>query len=355
MCKPQRFEYIDITKGIGILLVVWGHILVAGVSHKVIYAFHMPLFFLISGMLFKRSKYQNLRDFLKKRARRLLVPFVIYSVITWLIWATFRFVRHDAVVSYWDPLLQTIIAKGSGAYMVHNSALWFIPCLFATEIIYFTFSKCNDIAKFTISVGCAALSFILGHYFADDWWFLLPWNFDAALIAVLFYCIGNIFSDKVSGQKIVDFCRLHINTAIFLFAMLSGILYWSAMQFGECSMGSSSYQCSGVIFIVRALIGCAACLLLSVFIGFLSVKNILKKYLIREGKSSLDIMSIHIPIKGIVIMAMAVLIHQSGNDISDSLLYSGLAFIVTMFIVDFLVLVISKGKQIFKYRSQSCE
>lgn len=351
----KRFEYIDIAKGIGILLVVWGHILLTGPSHRVIYAFHMPLFFLISGMLFKRDKFDGFGDFVKRRAKRLLIPFVVYSVITWIIWAAFRFVRHDAVVSYWDPLLQTVIAKGSGAYIVHNSSLWFIPCLFATEIIYFTFSRLNDGAKFAISSVCAASSFILGHYFADDWWFLLPWNLDATLIAVLFYCIGNVFSSKTTNTAILDFCKSNIACATILLVLLSGILYWSAIQFGECSMGSSSYQCNGVIFIVRALIGIGACILLSVFISFLSVKSILKKYLIREGKSSLDIMSIHIPIKGIVIMGLAVLIHHSGSDISESLIYSGVAFVITMLIVDLMVHLISKGKQLYKQRIQSGE
>lgn len=351
----RRFEYIDIAKGMGILLVVWGHIFLTGVSHRVIYAFHMPLFFLISGMLFKRDKFGGFVDFLKRRAKRLLVPFVIYSVVTWIIWAAFRFIRHDAVVSYWDPLLQTIIAKGSGAYMVHNSALWFIPCLFATEIIYFTLSKCNDFVKFIISTCFATVSFTLGHYFADDWWFLLPWNLDAAMIAVLFYCIGNIFSSKISNFEIVEFSKNHIILAFCLFLVLSGLLYWSSMEFGECSMGSSSYNCNGVIFIVRALIGTAACILLSVFIGFMPVKNILKKYLIREGKCSLDVMSIHIPIKGIVIMGLALLIHHTSDDISESLIYSAIAFVITMIIVDMLVQLISKGKQFYKQHIQACE
>lgn len=340
----QRYEYLDISKGIGILLVVWAHILLVGTSHRVIYAFHMPLFFLISGMLFRRDKYPDLWIFLKKRAKRLLVPFAIYSVVTWIFWASFRFLRHDNVVSYWDPLLQTVLAKGSGAYMVHNSALWFIPCLFATEILYFAFSRLADILKFAACVSCAALSFILGHYFGDDWWFLLPWNFDAALIGVLFYCIGNIFASRVPNSKLVEYTKGHIGRIVSLFVASSGILCWSAMQFGECSMGSSSYQCNGAIFVIRSLIGCAACILLSLLLGRLSSHNIIKNYLEREGINSLDIMSIHIPVKGIVIMALAVCLHMNADIISSDLAYSTLAFIITMVIVDSMVCAINKGK-----------
>lgn len=345
-----RYDYIDIAKGIGILLVVWAHILITGVSHRVIYAFHMPLFFLISGILFRRDKYKNFLDFLQKRAKRLLVPFVIYSIVTWIFWASFRFIRHDEVASYWDPLLQTIVAKGSGAYMVHNSALWFIPCLFVTEIMYYGLCNFSYIVRIAICVCCASLSFILGHYFSDDWWYLLPWNFDAALIAILFYCIGNILSAKISNQKIVDYSKTHAGTMTCLFVILSIVLYWSAIEFGECSMGSSSYQCSGAIFIIRAFIGCVACIMLSIFFSFISSKNLLKKYLINEGKYSLDIMSIHIPIKGVVILGLGIVLRHSAEIISTSLLYSAVAFIITMVIVDILVLAINRGKQLYNLR-----
>lgn len=346
----QRYDYLDIAKGIGILLVVWGHILLVGAPHRVIYAFHMPLFFLISGMLFRREKYSDLWIFLKKRAKRLLVPFIVYSVVTWIIWASFRFIRNDSVISFWDPLLQTVIAKGSGAYMVHNSALWFIPCLFATEILYFAFSRFNKILTLLACASCATLSFVLGHYFANDWWLLLPWNFDAALIGVLFYGIGNIFTLKVTNNNLIEYSRTNLCKIFILFIISSLLLYWGAMEFGECSMGASSYQCDGFIFIVRALIGCVACISFAIILGLLSSKNMFKRYLIREGVNSLDVMSIHIPVKGVMILLLAFCFHLSADSISGSILYSGVVFVVTMVIVDALVWGIHKGKQSISIR-----
>ncbi|GFI47337.1 hypothetical protein IMSAGC019_02661 [Lachnospiraceae bacterium] len=46
----QRKDYLDIAKGIGIILVVWAH--VEGSFYRYITQFHMPFFFFISGMLF---------------------------------------------------------------------------------------------------------------------------------------------------------------------------------------------------------------------------------------------------------------------------------------------------------------
>lgn len=347
-----RIDYLDIAKGIGILTVVWAHILLTGISHRVIYAFHMPLFFVISGMLFRREKYSGLGYFLKRRAKRLLVPFVVYSVVTWIIWACFRFVRHDSVISYWDPLLQTVIAKGSGAYMVHNSALWFIPCLFATEILYYAISHFNEYVRFILCALCAITSFWLGDLFGNDWWFLLPWNFDAALIGVLFYCVGNLFSRHISGDTISGYVKKRPVNIFLWLILLSSALYWGATRFGECSMGSSSYQCSGLIFIVRAIVGTSACILLSLLLSLLPVKNILKTYLTGQGKASLDIMSIHIPVKGIVIMGLSLIVHQTGDYISTDLLYSTISFLITMVVVDVMVEMIGKGKILYKNHVQ---
>ena len=137
----DRYEFIDIAKGVGILAVVWAHILLVGWTHEIIYAFHMPLFFFISGFLFNVNKYSSFQTFLVKRFKRLIITYFIYSFVTWGIWFIFRYVRHDLVKSYWMPLLQTFIAQGSGSYLVHNSALWFIPCLLAVEIMFFFISR----------------------------------------------------------------------------------------------------------------------------------------------------------------------------------------------------------------------
>jgi len=47
-----RQEWLDVLKGFGILFVVLGHALADGGLKTYIYAFHMPLFFFVSGYLF---------------------------------------------------------------------------------------------------------------------------------------------------------------------------------------------------------------------------------------------------------------------------------------------------------------
>lgn len=73
----NRISYIDIAKGIGIFLVIWGHIILSGPAYNIIYAFHMPLFFFLSGFVFSKNKYHNIKEFfiskIKKNYLRIVV------------------------------------------------------------------------------------------------------------------------------------------------------------------------------------------------------------------------------------------------------------------------------------------
>ena len=50
--KSVRYNWIDWSKSIAIFLVIWGHVPMQSETHTIIYSFHMPLFFLISGYLY---------------------------------------------------------------------------------------------------------------------------------------------------------------------------------------------------------------------------------------------------------------------------------------------------------------
>ena len=64
--EQSRAGYIDVFRGIGILLMVMGHInSFGGYFDKFIHAFHVPMFFVISGYLFRVNSY-SLSDIIKK-------------------------------------------------------------------------------------------------------------------------------------------------------------------------------------------------------------------------------------------------------------------------------------------------
>lgn len=338
----SRFDYLDLAKGIGILLVVWAHILITGWSHQIIYAFHMPLFFFISGMLFNKAKYSSFRQFITARAKRLLVPYLIYSIASWALWAGFRFLRGDEVESFWLPLLQIIIAKGSGEFIVYNSALWFIPCLFAVEIIYYLFSRAkNQWITLALCFVMATVGYILAHIFGAKYLFLLPWNLDAAFYALPFYGIANTIMHYTSHSQLMDYCKKNRYKVLIAVGVLTAILINMALSYGECSMGSSSYNCNEWIFFERALCGCLALMLFCLWLSSFDVTSNYTKWLKWCGTNSLDIMSLHIPIKGVVIIVVGKLLAQS-IDVSQSPLYSGISFIITLLVMIPIIILINK-------------
>ncbi|MDR1897827.1 MAG: acyltransferase family protein, partial [Prevotellaceae bacterium] len=91
--NKQRFQWVDIAKGIGIILVVYGHVIrgihSSGIiddktfylSDTFVYSFHMPLFFVLSGLFFKRSldKYKANGLFVEK-CKSLVYPYIIWSL-----------------------------------------------------------------------------------------------------------------------------------------------------------------------------------------------------------------------------------------------------------------------------------
>ena len=93
--NKNRQEWIDIAKGIGIILVVYGHVLRGVESANLpldknfflsndlfIYSFHMPLFFVLSGLFFTNSlnKY-GVKGLLFEKSKTILYPFVIWSIL----------------------------------------------------------------------------------------------------------------------------------------------------------------------------------------------------------------------------------------------------------------------------------
>lgn len=69
------------------------------------------------------------------RLQTLLIPYVIFSVATWLIYVVGVLAFHnDTMHNCWYYLLQTVLAQGSGGYLEHDVALWFVTCLFVVDV-----------------------------------------------------------------------------------------------------------------------------------------------------------------------------------------------------------------------------
>lgn len=127
MMPIQRDLSIDILKGIGIILVICAHVNTIPFDYplkKAIYAFHMPLFFIISGYFYRKK---NIAKNFKKDIRRLVIPLVISLSICSLL----------AIPLLFDEGVSSFLSKIFGLWtLINPGPVWFLASLFICKNIY---------------------------------------------------------------------------------------------------------------------------------------------------------------------------------------------------------------------------
>src|SRR6266496_728089 len=137
--RESRLNWVDAAKGLGIVLVVVGHVVRGLVSADLmnwtpaarfvdawIYSFHMPLFFFLSGLFLCRSAGNNsLLDFISDKARVVAYPYIVWSTITVLLKSALGSIPNkprelsDLFLLAYDPIEQ----------------YWFLYVLFVVTIV----------------------------------------------------------------------------------------------------------------------------------------------------------------------------------------------------------------------------
>lgn len=173
----QRDVTLDIAKGIGIMLVVIGHCINGkNIPGAFIYAFHMPLFFFISGVCFNLERHKEFLPFLYKRVRQLLVPAVVFSLVL-----TALSVPLMSGAGYkWENLM----------WQGFPGAIWFLGVLFLTELLYWVMYKVVRGKKMLLGIG-TVLSLVLtlvtsAHGLCN------PYQIFATFGALFFYATGHL-------------------------------------------------------------------------------------------------------------------------------------------------------------------
>ncbi len=143
--NKNRITYLDFAKGIGIIFVVYGHIeYISEGIRGFISSFHMPLFFIISGMLIslKNEDKKNFIEIIKKKANGILTPYMFFSIIYFFI---------DIMNLYLHKIdLSTFIENGISSVTLYGvSVLWFLPALFIGETVaLFVMTKIHELFKY---------------------------------------------------------------------------------------------------------------------------------------------------------------------------------------------------------------
>ena len=211
--SSKRLVYIDIFRDFGIICMVMGHIGFGGLFDKFIHSFHMPMFFVISGMFFKEKSVESTLNYIKMKAKKLLIPYFSLGIIQYVIWQYISYPKWNIV------LLKNLFFVNTNELAIAG-ALWFLTALFWADILYFIIRKYIKNKKIYISL--IILLAIIGNMENTIIPFKLPYSLGAAFVGVgllhIGWCLYNIHNvTMIFNMNIKKIIVLLIGTIVLIF------------------------------------------------------------------------------------------------------------------------------------------
>lgn len=207
----NRISYLDFAKGLGMCMVIFGHMGFEQSKNEFvrfftmgITSFHMPLFFFISGMLLS-VHYDSYTLFVKK-SKTLLKPYVYTAIciLTSLILKYFLVHGFGALNNVYPYILAFLYGSGTGSHTPFGiqgcSSIWFLWALFwSTIITNFVLKKDH---QGVIIVGI----FLLGIVSRNTIDFYLPFSIQSGLVSCIYVYVGyltkkhGLFSNNIDNN-----------------------------------------------------------------------------------------------------------------------------------------------------------
>jgi polysaccharide biosynthesis protein PslL len=207
----ERVAHIDIAKGIGILLVIFGHNWIVlnnkGEIYNIVYSFHVPLFFFLSGIFLNPNK--PFMAMLKEKANTLLKPYFVTVIIVEILFIAFK-AANDTFGEY---IFGIFYATGPHIRWVW---MWFLPHLFLISVFSWFFLNLTRLEKSNFPIQFLALFCLLaigrltirsfwampytwkGHYWKING---LPFSADIGLISSFYFMLGYFIRGWIKNPR----------------------------------------------------------------------------------------------------------------------------------------------------------
>lgn len=297
----QRIAHIDIAKGIAIWLMIVGHMEISELTRLYIYSFHMPLFFMMSGMFFNKER--CFVENLKTSTRTLLIPYFFFSFINLSICWISPYLHPELYYKMHgkDVLIAAIKGMFIGSDHITPTsfmplgALWFLISLFTIQVVSSALSKMikNDVL-FVFFATC----------FSVCLFFVIKTNalfsIRSTMMAFPFYVWG-YFLRNYNIQNI-PYKKVSSITLILYFIFIIPLN-------GFCTIDECIYGKSIILFYLNAVIGTVTVLSLCSSITQMCNCNIIETV----GRKTLVILGLHafpliiMKVLGVVLFGNSVL------------------------------------------------
>lgn len=211
MEKKERIAWVDVSRGLAFLVVIYCHL---PQSDPSVMKFFSPIFlttfFFVSGYLYKSNK--PFSEVLEQRVRTLLLPFIILGLAMVVMSHILSF--HDSE-SFSDGLKGLLLQNGE------NQILWFVAALFVYSIIfYFVDYFCRtSFQLIVVSVSLFVINCITLHYL--DWY--LPWHLLTVGFGCFYMALGKLYrkyedliDSKIKWWMVLLGCIFYVSLIILV-------------------------------------------------------------------------------------------------------------------------------------------
>lgn len=279
---------MDIVKSLGIILVVMAHVQSPG--RNMIFLFHMPLFFFVSGYFYKNKYSYDLTLLVKKKIKLLYIPFIKYELIFLALHNLFVYlsfyssyenetIKLYSINDFIINIFKILTFNGTEVLII---PLWFLPVLFFTTIIFCLISrhsKSEYIRVFIIGVlfflGVVLKYCDVNLKFND----FCQETISIALVALVFFYIGYLYNRHKNAIKLNFFIAIVLYVALVI----------SEKYNIRVDMRLNSYS-NPIMLIPDALCGIYLLIYISKKICNLNINISFLKYI---GRNTIPILALH--------------------------------------------------------------
>ena len=188
MAIKQRLTYLDILKFIGMLFIYVGHFLDnSGWLYRFVFAFHVPLFFFLSGCTENFNKETNILKGIIKKIKTILVPFYFFAFSA-IVFKTL--IYGDGLGQIQDDL--AVLAKGCVRNEYFASSLWFLTCLFVVGVVFQFIKKLKNPLLMVLVSTVFFLVFSTNKFKIPEFY-----NLNSAAYYLLYYCLGYVLFNGI--------------------------------------------------------------------------------------------------------------------------------------------------------------
>jgi fucose 4-O-acetylase-like acetyltransferase len=243
----KRLIGVDIARGIAIIAIIIGHMGVKNVN-RVVYTFHVPIFFLITGYFITESTKFYL--IIKKRIKTLIIPYyttclciVMFNGLKKLITANGNLSSVSNCVLEWG--IASLYGAGTN-YNLPNGvkpigAIWFLMASFWGELILRSVLK----LKKEMRIGCLIILFTCSALSVK--YLFLPFSIQCGICAALFMYLGYISKElKDLIKKLSNECQILI-IVISAITWINFVYYFDSFYVANCNYGKAVSNIIGTI------------------------------------------------------------------------------------------------------------